>query len=134
MAPCLYSSSTHSTCRPRGNILIVKSIFTLFVRNAWSCAAMSNPSLSYFSFPLLTLGRTRKVITPSWYKGKRGEGVDGPHPLEFLKFRITSKRFCLQWKAFDLVYKMRYMLLVVSLLEACDVTKKVGAILDFFTN
>ena len=105
-----------------GKLLTVKSIFSLFVRNAWSCVAMSNPSLSYFSFHLLTFGRTRKVIPSPWYKGKGGWGVDGiPHPLEFLKFCSTSKRFCLQWKA-----------LVESLLEACDVTKKVGRHLGFF--
>ena len=29
----------------------------------------------------------------------------------------------LQWKAIDLLYKMRYILWVVAPLEACDVTK-----------
>ena len=33
-----------------------------------------------------------------------------------------SKRFYLQWKAFDLLNKMSYILWVVALLEACDVT------------
>ena len=32
------------------------------------------------------------------------------------------KRFYLRWKDFDLVNKMRYILGVVALLEACDVT------------
>ena len=32
---------------------------------------------------------------------------------------------CLQWKAFDLLNKMRYILWVVALLEACDVTNNV---------
>ena len=32
------------------------------------------------------------------------------------------KRFYLQWKAFDLLNKMRYILYVVALLEACNVT------------
>ena len=38
---------------------------------------------------------------------------------------IISKRSCLhidQWKAFDVLNKMRYILWVVTLLEACDVT------------
>ena len=30
---------------------------------------------------------------------------------------------CRQWKAFDLLYKIRYILRVVALLEVCDVTK-----------
>ena len=29
-----------------------------------------------------------------------------------------------QWKAIDLLYKMRYILWVVAPLEACDVTKR----------
>ena len=33
-----------------------------------------------------------------------------------------SKRFYLQWKAFDLLNKVRYISWVVALLEACDVT------------
>ena len=43
-------------------------------------------------------------------------------PLEFLLCCSISKRFYLQWKAFDLLYKMRYILWVVALLGACDVT------------
>ena len=91
MAPCLYSSSSHSACR--ANILIVKSIFTLFVRNAWSCAAMSNPSLSYFSFPLLTLGRIRKIIPPPWYKGKGGLMDPPPWVFEILQHFETIFAF-----------------------------------------
>ena len=33
-----------------------------------------------------------------------------------------AKRFYLRWKAFDLLYKMRYILWVVGLLGTCDVT------------
>ena len=43
----------------------------------------------------------------------------------FPKFLICSsilKRFYLHWKAFDLLNKMRYILGVVALLLACDVT------------
>ena len=77
----------------------------------------------------LTHGCTRKVITPPWYRG----GVDGPLPLMFLICCNVSKRFYLQWKAFDFLYKMRYILWVVALLGVCDVTKQV-AILDFIRN
>ena len=31
-----------------------------------------------------------------------------------------SKRFYLQWKAFDFLNKVRYILWLVALLEACD--------------
>ena len=55
--------------------------------------------------------------------GGAGLGVDGPLPHLF--------RFCLQWKAFDLLYKMKYILCVVALLEVCDVTKR-GRHLAFF--
>ena len=47
--------------------------------------------------------------------------VDGTL-LEFSIFCSISKWFYLQWKAFDLLNKMTYILWVVSLLEACDVT------------
>ena len=49
--------------------------------------------------------------------------MDGPlPPQEFLICCSISKRFYLQWKAFDLLYKMRYILWVVALLGACEVT------------
>ena len=43
-------------------------------------------------------------------------------PQEFLLCCSISKRFYLHWKAFDLLYKMRYILWLVVLLGACDVT------------
>ena len=54
-----------------------------------------------------------------------------PSPLAFLICRRISKRFCPQWKAFDLLYKRRYILWVVALLEVCDVTKH-GRHLGFY--
>ena len=80
----------------------------------------------------LTLGRTRKVVPPPWYKG--GGGWWNP-PLGFLISCNISKRFCLHWKAFDILYKMRYILWVVALLEVCDVTKhghRLGRHLGFY--
>ena len=53
--------------------------------------------------------------------GKGGGDWRNPSPELFISCSI-SKRFCLQWKVFDLFNKMRYILLVVALLEACDVT------------
>ena len=38
-------------------------------------------------------------------------GVDGP-PLEFLICCSNSKRFYFQWKAFDILYRMRYILIL----------------------
>ena len=51
-----------------------------------------------------------KSYLPPWYKRR----VDGTPPQRFL--------FCLHWKAFDLLNKMRYILWMVALLEACYVT------------
>ena len=82
---------------------------------------------------ILTLGRTRKFIPPPWYKGGRGGG--GWMELEFLICWSIPKRFYLQWKAFDLLYKIRYILWVVALLGACDVTnngRHLGRHLGFY--
>ena len=48
--------------------------------------------------------------------------IPPPRYKEFLICCSISKRFYLQWEAFGLVNKMRYILWVVALLEACDVT------------
>ena len=64
----------------------------------------------------------------------QGEGVDGtPSPLGFFICCSISKRVCLQWKAFHLLYKMRYIVWVLALLGVCDVTKH-GRHLRFFKN
>ena len=55
--------------------------------------------------------------------GGRGGGVGGWNPSpEFLICCNISKRFYLYWKAFDLLNKMKYILWMVALLEACGVT------------
>ena len=54
---------------------------------------------------------------------RRGGGWWNLSP-EFLICWSISKRFCLQWKAFDLLNKKRYISWVVALLESCDVTKR----------
>ena len=74
----------------------------------------------------LTLGRTRKFIPPPWYKGD----LWNPSP-EFVICCSISRRFCLQWKPFDLLYEMRYILWVVALLEACDFANN-GRHLDYY--
>ena len=55
--------------------------------------------------------------------GGGGGGLMEPLSLEFLICCSISKRFCFQWKAFDLLVNLRYTLWVVALLEACNVTK-----------
>ena len=81
----------------------------------------------------LTLGRTRKFIPPPWYKGGGGEGkVDGTPSQSYVA--VFRNEFYLQRKAFDLL-KMRYILLMVALLEACDVTQNgrhLGCHLGFY--
>ena len=54
-----------------------------------------------------------------------------PLPRGFDICSSILKRFCLQWKAFDLLSKMRYILWVVVLLEACDITTN-GRQLGFY--
>ena len=66
---------------------------------------------------------------------QRGGGRVGWNPLEILICCSISKRFYLQWKAFDLLYKMRYILWVVALLGACDVTnngRHFGGLVGFY--
>ena len=53
--------------------------------------------------------------------GGGGEVGLNPYP-EFLICCSILKPFYLWWKAFDLRKKMRYILGVMALLEACDVT------------
>ena len=56
-------------------------------------------------------------------QGKEGGEGGGWNPSpEVLIYCSILKRFHLYWKAFDLLNKMRYILLVVALVEACDVT------------
>ena len=62
-----------------------------------------------------------QIHTP--HPGARGRGGWSAPSLEFLICCSISKRFYLHWKAFDLLYKMRYILWVVALLETWDVTK-----------
>ena len=59
-------------------------------------------------------------LKPYPLRGTRGSGGWGwwtPPPLEFLISCNILKQFCLQWNAFDLLYKTRYILWAVVLLE-----------------
>ena len=66
------------------------------------------------------------------HRGTNGRGGRWMEPpLEFLIFCSILKRFYFQWKAFDLLYKKRYILWVATLLGACDVTNN-GRHLGFY--
>ena len=58
------------------------------------------------------------------HPGTRGRGGGEMEPLprvfDQLHSCSISKRFYLQWKAFDFLNKVRYILWLVTLLEACD--------------
>ena len=62
---------------------------------------------------ILTLGHTRKVIPPPWYKG---EGLMQP-PWVFDMLQYFGRILPSVERAFDVLYK------VVVLLEVCDITK-----------
>ena len=81
----------------------------------------------------LTLGRTRKFIPSPWSKGEGG-GLSIPSQSFWYVAVFWNYLNYLQWKAFDLLNKMRYILWVVALwplLEACDVTNN-GHHLEFY--
>ena len=62
------------------------------------------------------------------HRGTRRRGGGGEVVMELLPRVLIC---CPQWKAFDLLNKMRYILWVVALLEACDVTNN-GRHLEFY--
>ena len=70
-----------------------------------------------------------KIYTPTVVQGRRRE--EWNPSAEFLICCSVSKRFYLQWKAFDLLNKMRYISWVVTLLKTCDVTDN-GRHLGFY--
>ena len=61
----------------------------------------------------------RTYIQSHPHRGTRGRGgglIESPWVFDMLQF-------CLRLKAFDLLYKKRYILWMVALLKVCDVTK-----------
>ena len=61
-----------------------------------------------------------QIHTPTVVQGGRGVWMELlPGVFDILEY---LKRFYLYWKTFDLLGKMRYILGVLALLEACDVT------------
>ena len=86
---------------------------------------------SYFCFARFNMSPLSESLAQVVLHHHGTRGVDGPPSPEHLICCSISKPFCLQWKAFDLLYKMRYILWVVALLEVCDVTKH-GRHLGFY--
>ena len=80
-----------------------------------------------------------QIHTPTMVQEVRGGGGRNwkePSP-EFLMCCSISKRFYLQWKAFNLLKKNRDLLWVVALPEDCDVTNNIAislTIVDFAKN
>ena len=62
-----------------------------------------------------------QIHTPTVVQGAGGGGNWWNPSPEFLICCSISKRFCFQWKTFDLLKKMRNILWVMALLLACDV-------------
>ena len=60
-----------------------------------------------------------QIHTPTAAQGRRGGWNPSP---EFLICCSILKRLSLQWKVFDLLNKMWYIIWVMALLESCDVT------------
>ena len=76
-----------------------------------------------------------QIHTPTLVQGGGGRRGWMEPFLEFLICWSIPKLFYLQWKAFDLLYKIRYILWVVALLGACDVTNNglhIGRYLGFY--
>ena len=94
--------------------------------------------------------KTLNDVTPLWKRSKDANAPASqlkpsdsppPHPPAGMTgaftFYASKSRWILcspgptEWKAFDLLYKMRYILWVVALLGACDVTNN-GRHLGFY--
>ena len=92
--------------------------------------------------------KTLNDVTPLWKRSKDANAPDSqwkpsdPRGMTgAFTFYANKSRWILcssgptEWKAFDLLYKMRYILWVVALLGACDVTnngRHLGRLVGFY--
>ena len=111
-----------TSCWTRLELCDKKQMHSWSVRLDWStCLRQGDTAKQPLFMPRITLGRTSKFISPPWYQGGGG-WVGWNSSPEFLICCSISKRFCRKWKAFDFLNKKRYILWMVAVLEACDVT------------
>ena len=85
----------------------------------------------------LTLVRTHKIIIHTPTMVQKGGGLMEPLPAIFDMLQYFEMILPLVESLNDLLNKMRYILWVVALLEACDVTNNgciLATILDFTKN
>ena len=114
--------------------------FKLSAQGNYSCVAVNNyGNYTRIDFSVVFIGKYclvcdvvsffyriplnhRTYIQSHPHRGTRGRGglIEPPWVLICC---IISKPFCLRWKAFDLLYKKRYILWMVALLKVCDLTK-----------
>ena len=83
-------------------------------------------------YRLLSTTHLRKMVYS--HRGTGGGGGGGWTPLEFLICCSFSKRFYLQWKPFDLLYKMRYIWRCWGPVTSPTKVAILAAILDFTKN
>ena len=83
-------------------------------------------------YRLLSTTHLRKMVYS--HRGTGGGGGGGWTPLEFLICCSISKRFYLQWKPFDLLYKMRYIWRCWGTVTSPTKVAILAAILDFTKN
>ena len=103
---------------------VFKKLFEIFNRTRrYTIFLILRELKQLFSFLNVRPFYTNVHANPYPHRGTRQRDEWNPFP-EFLICCSISKRFYFQWKAFDLLNKMRYILWVVAPLEACDVTNK----------
>ena len=77
----------------------------------------------YLHHQIMMVNPRTYTHTPTVVKyGRGGAGVLEPLPRVFYILQYFEKNYP-QWKAFELLEKMKYILWVVALLETCAVTK-----------
>ena len=120
--------------------------FKLSGQGNYSCVAVNNyGNYTRVNFSVVFIGKyclvcdvvsfcyriplnPRTYIQSHPHRGTRGRGggalIEPPWVFDMLHyFETILESLWFRWKAFDLLYKMRYILWVVALLKASDVTK-----------
>ena len=94
-----------------------------------SCQLTPSRPFLFKMLSRLILGRTRKFVHPPWYKLGGGGSIEPlPRVFDVLQYFETILPSV---ESFDLLNKMSYILWLVGLLEACDVTNN-GRYVGFY--